>query len=84
MVKQVYSFQDSKVCVYHPPMVLLNDAEARRLASDVVADQQTPMSKHPSDFRLVRIGEYDDYSGKLSPLASPEFVCECSEFVITK
>jgi len=80
MVKQVYSFHDSKVCVYHPPMVLLNDGEARRLAADCVADAQTPMARHPADFRLVRLGEYDDNSGKLIPLAVPEFVCDLSEF----
>jgi len=81
MVKQVYSFHDSKVCVYHAPMVLLNDGEARRLAADCAADSQTPMSRHPADFRLVRIGEYDDNSGKIVPLAVPEFVCDLSEFV---
>lgn len=80
MVKQVYSFHDSKLCIYHPPMVLLNDMEARRLLSDVVADGQTPMSKHPEDFRLVRIGEYNDNSGALSPLAQPEFIADAMEF----
>jgi hypothetical protein len=80
MIKQVYSFHDSKVCVYHPPMVLLNDGEARRLASDCVNDAQTPMSRHPADFRLVRLGEYDDNSGTLIPLSAPEFVCDLVEF----
>ena len=53
MVKQVYSFQDMKVCIYHPPMVLLNDQEAKRLAADCVADRGTPMARHPEDCRLV-------------------------------
>ena len=77
MIKQVYSFHDVKVCVYHQPMVMLNDAEARRLASDLVADGQSPMSRHPEDFRLVRLGEFYDNSGELSPLAQPEFVAAC-------
>ena len=81
MVKQVYSFHDSKVCVYHPPMVLLNDAEARRLCADVVNDVQTPMSRHPQDFRLVRVAEYDDNSGVLKPLSVPEFIADLSEFI---
>jgi len=38
------------------------------------------MSRHPADFRLVRLGEYDDNSGKLFPLDSPEFVCNLSDF----
>lgn len=80
MVKQVYSFHDSKVCIYHPPMVLLNDGEARRLASDCVNDAQTPMSRHPQDFRLVCIGEFDDNSGKITPLACPKFIADLSEF----
>ena len=81
MVKQVYSFHDCKVCVYHPPMVLLNDGEARRLASDCVADSQTPMSRHSADFRLVRLGTYYDNSGQLFPLNSPEFIADLNEFL---
>ena len=80
MVKQVYSFFDSKVCVYHPPMVLLNDQEARRLAADCVADPQTPMARHPQDFRIVRIGEFDDNAGVVKSLVAPEFIAELSEF----
>lgn len=80
MVKQVYSFHDSKVCVYHQPMILLNDSEARRLAADCVADPQTPMARHPADFRLVRIASFDDNSGMLSPLDVPVFVCDLVEF----
>ena len=76
MIKQVYAFQDVKVSVFLPPMVLLNDNEARRLLSEVVNDKQTPMGRHPEDFRLVRIGEYDDNSGRRPPLASPEFVSD--------
>ena len=80
MVKQVYSFHDSKVCVYHPLMVLLNDGEARRLAADCVADLQTPMARHPADFRLVRIGTFDDNSGVIVSLPVPEFVADLVEF----
>ena len=65
MVKQVYSIQDVKVSMYYPPMLLKNDAEARRMLTDVVADSQTPVSKYPEDFRLMRLGEFDDNSGLL-------------------
>lgn len=80
MVRQVYSIQDVKVSVFHPPMVLKNKAEARRLMADVVADSQTPMHKYPEDFRLMHIGEFDDNSGLLSPLATPEFIADAIEF----
>ena len=56
--------------------------EARRLASDCVSDSQTPMSRHPQDFRLVRIAEFDDNSGVLIPLAVPEFIADLSEFKV--
>lgn len=61
-------------------MVLLNDGEACRLAADCVADAQTLMSRHPADFRLVRLGSYDDNSGLLIPLDCPEFVADLVEF----
>ena len=82
MVKSIYSIQDVKVSVFYPPICLLNDNEARRLLSDVVANPESPISKHPDDFRLFRLGEFDDNSGGLSPLAQPEFLCNANEFVV--
>ena len=84
MVKQIYSFEDVKVQVFHSPMVLLNDNDARRLLADVVADGSTPISKHPEDFRLVRLGEFNDNSGLLSSLATPEFIANATEYVQSK
>lgn len=81
MKRQVYSVKDVKVSVFHAPMLLLNDAEARRVFSDVIADPQSPLAKHPADFTLYRLGEFDDNSGGLSICAQPEFICDAVEFV---
>lgn len=81
MVKQVYSIEDVKLNVFLPPMVLINDMAARRLFSDVANDSQTDVGRHPEDFRLVRLGDFNDNSGLLSPLATPEFLCNAVEFV---
>ena len=76
MFKSIYSIQDVKVCVFHAPMVLLNDAEARRVFCDITNDPQTPIFKHPKDFRLFKIGGFDDNSGVISPLGQPEFLTD--------
>ena len=76
MIKQVFAVQDVKVSVFYPPVALLNENDARRMLCDAVNNSETIMNKHPKDFRLFKIGEFNDNSGVLSPLAQPEFVCD--------
>lgn len=83
MIKQIFSVQDVKVSVFYPPVVLHNEAEARRMMSDVVRNPETQIAKHVEDFRLFRLGEFDDNSGAVLPLAQPEFIANASEFLVS-
>lgn len=79
MVKNLYAVQDVKVSVFYPPISLINDGEATRMLKDIVDNPESPISKHSDDFRLFRLGTFDDNSGVLSPLAQPEFIINASE-----
>ncbi|QCQ85000.1 nonstructural protein [Blackfly microvirus SF02] len=64
---------DSKVGAYTPPFACKTKGEAIRSFSDACLDEKGTFIKHPSDFRLFYLGEYDDNSGMLHPvLPSPE------------
>lgn len=82
MVKQLFSIHDVKAKYFFAPVSLNSEGEARRLLSDAVSDTQTVINRHPEDFRLYRLGEFDDNSGVLSPLAQPEFVCDAVEYIV--
>lgn len=40
--------------------VFRHDAPAVRMFTDIHADEQSVIHKHPSDFALVRVGRFDD------------------------
>lgn len=65
MKKNMYSIFDTKAKVYSDPFYTLNDSIARRMFENLVNDPQTDVFKHPNDFQLFLVGEYDDQTGKI-------------------
>lgn len=72
-----YSLHDVKALSYSPPFFANNDAIARRMITDLVADPNSIPGRHPSDFKVYKIGTFDDLKGTLTPLAIMEHVVDC-------
>lgn len=66
MVLKAYSIYDRKGFFYHPPFFQAADGLAVRMFGDLCNDPQTQMGRHPNDFVLFAIGEYDDQKGQLA------------------
>jgi hypothetical protein len=62
---KIYSIYDKASEAFSPPIFLPADGIALRQVQDSVADPQSPMHKHPEDFELYRLGEFDQEKGKL-------------------
>lgn len=77
----VFSVFDEKAVTYSNPIFLPHKGLAIREFSDVVKDESSVLAKHPADYRLCCLGEFDNVSGILIPFVQPEFVCSASEFV---
>jgi len=77
----IYSIYDSKASAYAPPFFLLRDQQAIRAFSDTAKDPSTQLNRHPADFTLHKIGEFDDQSGKIEACKQPEFLAAATEFV---
>lgn len=78
MKLMVCSIMDSSVGVYSPPMVFRTKGEAIRSFTDAVKDNNLPFNKHPEDYRLWFLGEWDDNSGLLTPM-KPEPILGAAE-----
>lgn len=64
---RVFAFKDSKSSSYGPPITAPNKAMFLR---DIVAPQlqgQGVIAKHPSDFAIFELGEYDVQTGEVFP-----------------
>lgn len=63
MIMKVFSVYDSKSQVFSSPFFSPQIGSALRSFSDAVNDSQTPFFRHPTDFVLYQVGEWDDNLG---------------------
>jgi len=63
---KVYSLLDRKVREFGQLVLARNDEEIRRIVLDSVPGSNTVMSKHPEDFDVFCVGEFDENSGRLT------------------
>lgn len=67
MITRCYSIYDRKALAYHLPYYAVSDAVAVRTLSDVVGDPQTIFGRHPNDYVLYYVGDFNDANGVLVP-----------------
>ena len=63
MKLKVFAIYDSKAQAYMHPFYSNSIGQAVRMFEDASNDPKSQMCKHPGDFTLFHIGEYDDESG---------------------
>lgn len=80
MIYKVFSVYDSKIGSYLSPFVVRSKGEAIRAITNELENSNSNLSKHPGDFTLFEIGDYDDEHGTLVPIA-PASVGVLVEFV---
>lgn len=76
----IYSIKDTKAEVFLPPFYVRNNGEAIRVFDDCVQNPDTNLAKHPEDFYLFKLGEFDQDSGSLIPSACPESLASAMDF----
>lgn len=67
MIAKYYAVRDEKVGAFMPPFPMRSDGEAIRGFVDACSDKSTSFNKHPADFVLFRVGEFDDIAGRFIP-----------------
>jgi hypothetical protein len=63
MIHELIAIYDLKAQLYGKPVCVVSDASAIRSFGDAVNDPQTEYNKHPEDYILFNIGQYDDSTG---------------------
>lgn len=64
MIHQIFSIYDSKAEAYFPPFFLPNKSMAIRQFGDMVTDDKYQTSKHPEDYTLFHLGQWNDNSSE--------------------
>ena len=64
MTYEIYTIYDSASKSYNNPFYFLNDNLATRAAIDLLQDENE-ISRHPHDFTMFKIGQYDPQIGEI-------------------
>lgn len=67
MMVRCYSVFDRKALNYMPPFYAPTDGAAVRSLSDAVSDANSQLGRHPNDYVLYFVGEFDDSKGAMIP-----------------
>lgn len=81
MKRNIYVIFDHKGQYYNVPFYLHNDAMAVRVLTDLVNEEGSEINKHPEDFSVFHIGEYENNHAELVP-CEPRQVARAHELPI--
>lgn len=80
---QVFSVRDTKSDSFGRPFFLPSIGTAIRAFGDHLnSKEDTEMRKHPGDFNLYHLGDFDDETGVFQNLGHPKQVAIGSDLVI--
>lgn len=83
MMLKIYSIRDAKAEVFNTPFFQKTHGEAERNFRTICNDDKSTVNKYPDDYDLYYLGDYDDNSGKLSPLDTPQHIIKAIQCVET-
>lgn len=63
---KLISIYDSKAELYSYPMIIRSSGEALRLIAADSLNPETKLARHPADFTVFEIGEFDEHTGRVT------------------
>lgn len=72
----MFSIYDKQTKAYLPPFTARTVGEATRLVRQAVNDRNTNFCKYPADYRLCRVGVFDDGDAVVDNASPIEVVAE--------
>lgn len=79
---RVYSVRDGKAEFYFTPFTQKTHGEAERSFGDLAKNPKTSIGQHPEDFDLYYLGEFDDQTGKMELLNTPQHVIKAAHCAV--
>lgn len=81
MITKIFSVYDNAVEAYLPPIMFPTLGAAIRAITDALADPSHQFTRHPHDYVLFELGEFDDSSAAHNMLLAPRNCGVLAEFV---
>lgn len=71
---EIFTIKDTKAEAFHAPFYQRTQAEAVRSFAMTTNSPQTQINEYPEDFDLYHLGSFDDRTGKMTILDTPEHI----------
>lgn len=81
MILKVFSVFDGAVGAYMAPFFMHSRGQAIRSFSDTADDANSTIGKHPQDYTLFELGEFDDSCARFDMHATPHSLGVASELL---
>lgn len=81
MEKKIFSVKDSQTGIYNPPFYQHTHAEAERTVQGLLTDERSLPAQFPEHFDLYYLGIFDDNTGKIESLDTPQHVIKLDQLV---
>jgi len=78
---KMYSVRDQKAEMYHMPFFALTNGVAIRIFADLANDPNTFVGKHPNDYSLFYLGEFDDQRAHFEIAQAPVHIGVAAEYL---
>lgn len=81
MKLKVYTVYDSKTEAYIQPFYMQAKGQAIRSFTELVQDEKHAFGKHPEDYTIFELGDYDDQTSKFDLYDTPVSLGVGHEFI---
>ncbi|AXL15295.1 nonstructural protein [Microviridae sp.] len=80
MILKIFAVYDSKVEGFANPFYAVTRGQAVRMFQDSLDDERSPFSKHPEDYSLFFLGQFNDANGVLDNATAIEKIISAIDF----
>jgi len=81
MKLEIYSIFDEAAKAFNTPFFMANKAMALRAFTDLANDSQSSINKHPGDYKLYKIGTFNDENSNIESIEIPELIAHASDAI---
>lgn len=81
MKLKIFTIRDAKAEAFLQPFFKLTHGEAERDFTSLKRDPKSMISQYPEDYDLYFLGEYDQVTGTVEPLPTPQHLLKAAALI---
>lgn len=80
-MSKIYAIKDQAIEAFSQPFFVQAQGQAVRMFMDESKNEQSQINRHPADFELWYLGEFDEQTGTITGAANIERVARAIDFI---